>query len=422
MNIFIKANNMAKKQVAITGIGLLTCLGNDVASNWKRLLAGESGIAAIETFDASGFSTRFGGELHGFDPLEWMNGKEVRKCDKFIQYAMAAGIQALRDAGIDPHPEAAERYGVCVGSGIGGLGGIQETHLTYLNQGARRIPPSFVPGHIINMPAGYISMAYGLRGPSLACATACTTGTHMIGLGKRMIEYGEADVIVAGGSEAPISPLGLGGFCAPRALSTRNDDPAAASRPWDRDRDGFVLAEGAGIVILEELEHARARGARIYALLSGFGMSSDAHHVTAPPADGAGARQAMALALQDAGLQPQAIDYINAHGTSTPLGDIAELRAVKSLFGHHAEKLAISSSKSMIGHLLGASGSVEAAYCALALAEQIAPPTINLDNPDDECDLDLLPKLARPMPMHYALSNSFGFGGTNGSLVLARAP
>ena len=411
-----------KKRVAITGIGLLTCLGNDTQSNWRRILAGESGIADLTSFDVSAFSTRFGGELRDFDPLQWMNGKEARKCDPFVQYAMAAGAQALQDAGIAANPEHPERYGVCVGSGIGGLGGIQQTHLTYLNQGARRIQPSFVPGHIINMPAGYLSIAYGLSGPSLACATACTTGTHMIGLAKRMIEYGDADVVVAGGSEAPISPLGVGGFCAARALSTRNDDPAAASRPWDRDRDGFVLAEGAGIVILEELEHARARGANIYALVAGFGMSSDAHHVTAPPADGSGARRSMELALADAGVSPEQIDYINAHGTSTPLGDVAELRAVKAMFGAHAHKLAISSSKSMIGHLLGASGSVEAAFSALALAQQIAPPTINLDNPDPECDLDLVPHQARPMTMEYALSNSFGFGGTNGSLLLTRAP
>ncbi len=409
-----------KKKVVITGIGLLTCLGNDTASNWRRLLAGESGIGAIESFDVSTFTTRFGGELRDFNPVDWMNAKEVRKCDKFIQYAMAAGTMALRDAGIEPNPEHSERYGVCLGSGIGGIGGIQDTHNTYLKQGARRIQPSFVPGHIINMPAGYLSMAYGLRGPSLACATACTTGTHMIGLAKRMIEYGDADVVVAGGSEAPISPLGLGGFCAARALSTRNDDPQAASRPWDKDRDGFVLAEGAGIIVVEELEHARARGARIYAQLSGFGMSSDAHHVTAPPSDGNGALRSMQLALQDGDVRPEQINYINAHGTSTPLGDVAELRAVKGLFGAHAYKLALSSSKSMIGHLLGASGSVEAAYCALALAEQIAPPTLNLDNPDEECDLDLIPQQARKMDIEYALSNSFGFGGTNGSLLMRR--
>ena len=408
-----------KRAVVITGIGLVTPLGNDAATSWQGLLQGESGIDYIQTFDAKYFSTHFAGEVRDFDILQYMSVKESRKCGLFVQYAIAAAQQALADAGIADHPDHAERYGVCVGSGIGGIGGIEQAHLTYLDKGSRRISPHFIPGDIINMPNGYISIRHGFRGPSLACATACTTGTHMIGLAKRMIEYGEVDVVLAGGTESPISHLSVGGFAALRGLSKRNDDPPRASRPWDQDRDGFVLAEGAGLLVVEALEHAAARNARIYARLDGFGMSSDSHHITAPPEDGEGACRSMKLALQDAMISGDKIDYINAHGTSTPLGDLAEVRAIKKVFGDQAYRLAISSNKSMIGHMLGASGSVEAAYTALTLQQQIIPPTINLDQPGTECDLNFVPQTPQRRKIRYALSNSFGFGGTNGSLVFS---
>jgi 3-oxoacyl-[acyl-carrier-protein] synthase II len=358
--------------------------------------------------------------VKGFDATQYLSAKEVRRFDTFIHYGLAAGIEAIKDSGLDLARENLEQIGVCIGSGIGGLPLIEETHDAVLAGGPRKISPFFVPGSIINMISGQLSIMYGLKGPNLAIVTACTTANHSIGEAGRLIEYGDADVMIAGGSESTISPLGVGGFCAARALSTRNDDPAAASRPWDRDRDGFVLGEGAGVVTLEEYEHARARGARIYCELAGYGMSADAHHITAPREDGEGPVRCMANALRNAGLNRDEVDYINAHGTSTPLGDVAETAAIKRCFGDHAKKLAVSSTKSMTGHLLGAAGGIEAVFSALALHEQVAPPTINLVNQDPECDLDFVPNAARRMPMRVALSNSFGFGGTNGSLVLRR--
>jgi 3-oxoacyl-[acyl-carrier-protein] synthase II len=399
---------------------MLSPLGNTVESSWQAALAGKSGIGPIDHMDVSAFSTRIGGSVRDFEVELYMAAKEARKLDLFIQYGLAACIQAIKDSGLEITDQNRDRIGVVMGSGIGGLTNIEKNHEQLLNSGPRRISPFFVPGSIINMVAGYLSIQYGLQGPNYALTTACTTGTHSIGMAARNIAYGEADMMVAGGSEMATTGLGLGGFSAARAMSTRNDDPQGASRPWDRDRDGFVLSDGAGAMLLEEYEHAKARGATIYAELVGFGMSGDAYHMTAPPEDGRGGAKCMDNALKDAGLNPDEVDYINAHGTSTPAGDVAETRAVKSVFGAHASELAISSTKSMTGHLLGAAGAVEAVFSVLALRDQVAPPTINLDNPDEDCDLNYVPNQAQQRELNVVLSNSFGFGGTNGSLVFRR--
>lgn len=411
---------MSRRRVVITGLGMLTPLGNSVESSWQAALAGKSGIGPIEHMDVSAFGTRFGGSIREFDIEPYMTAKEARKLDLFIQYGVAACIQALNDSGLEINDANRDRIGVSMGSGIGGLTNIEKNHDLLMASGPRRISPFFVPGSIINMVAGYLSIQYGLQGPNYALTTACTTGSHSIGMAARNIAYGEADVMVAGGSEMATSGLGLGGFSAARALSTRNDDPQAASRPWDRDRDGFVLSDGAGAVVLEEYEQAKARGATIYAELIGFGMSGDAFHMTAPPEDGRGGAMCMSNALRDAGVTPEQVGYINAHGTSTIAGDLAETRAVKRVFGEHAAKLAISSTKSMTGHLLGAAGAVEAIFSILALRDQVAPPTINLHNPDEGCDLDYVALEAQPRALDISVSNSFGFGGTNGSLVFRR--
>ena len=389
---------------------------------WNSVLAGRSGIGPITRFDPTAFATRIGGSVRGFDVDEYLEPKDARKMDTFIHYGMAAGIQAIRDAGLEVTDANAERIGVAIGAGIGGLQGIEHAYGTYLqHQSPRRISPFFVPSSIINMIAGNLSIRFGLKGPNLALVSACTTATHNIGVAARTIAYGDADVMVAGGAEMATTPTSVGGFCSARALSTRNDDPERASRPWDKDRDGFVLADGAGVVVLEALEHAQARGARIYCELAGFGMSGDAYHMTAPPTDGDGAARCMAAALRDAGLGPDGIDYVNAHGTSTEAGDRAETVAIRTVFGAAADRLAVSSTKSMTGHLLGAAGGIEAIFSVLALRDQVAPPTINLDEPGEGCDLDYVPHTAREMPIRAVLSNSFGFGGTNGSLVF-RAP
>ncbi|MCE8020058.1 beta-ketoacyl-ACP synthase II [Halomonas sp. MCCC 1A11036] len=408
------------RRVVVTGLGLVTPVGNTVKESWESILAGKSGIAPIEHFDATGFNTRFGGSVKNFDISPYLNPKDARKMDLFIQYGVAAGAQAISDAGLECTEENAERIGVAIGSGIGGLPMIEQNHNALNKGGARRISPFFVPGSIINMISGNLAIQHGFRGPNIAITTACTTGTHNIGYSARTIAYGDADVMICGGAEMATTPLGLGGFSAARALSTRNDDPQAASRPWDRDRDGFVLSDGAGVLVLEEYEHAKARGARIYAELTGFGMSDDAYHMTAPPEDGSGAALSMSNAIRDAKLDPSAVHYINAHGTSTPAGDLAESRAVKKVMGESAHSVAVSSTKSMIGHLLGAAGAVEAIFCILAIRDQVAPPTINLDNPQEGCDLDYVPHTAREMKVDVALSNSFGFGGTNGTLVFSR--
>ena len=411
---------MARRRVVVTGLGIISPVGNGVPEAWKNVLAGASGITRITRFDPSPLSSQIAGEVKGFDPAQHLSAKEARRFDTFIHYGLAAAIESIKDAGLDFDREQREQVGVCIGSGIGGLPMIEDTHKAVLAGGPRKISPFFIPGSIINMISGQLSIMYGLKGPNLALVTACTTANHCIGDAGRLIEYGDADVMVAGGSESCVSLLGLGGFCAARALSSRNDDPAGASRPWDRDRDGFVLGEGAGILVLEEYEHARKRGAKIYCELAGYGMGADAHHITAPCEDGEGAVRCMANALKNAGLNRDQVDYINAHGTSTPLGDVAETVAVKSCFGDHARKLAISSTKSMTGHLLGAAGGVEAVFSALAVRDQVAPPTINLVNPDPQCDLDFVPNTARKVTIDVALSNSFGFGGTNGSLVFRR--
>lgn len=411
---------MSRRRVVVTGMGMVSPLGNDVPSSWQSILAGRSGIAPITHMDVSAYSTHFGGEIKDFQVELYLAAKEARKLDLFIQYGLAACFQAFRDSGLEVTDANRERVGVAMGSGIGGLTNIQSNCELLLNQGPRRISPFFVPGSIINMVSGFLSIHLGIQGPNYAIATACTSGTHCIGQAFRNIQYGEADVMIAGGSERASCGIGLGGFAASRALSTRNDDPTAASRPWDRGRDGFVLSDGAGALVLEELEHAKARGATIYAELIGFGMSGDAFHMTAPPENGAGAARCMRNALQDAGLSPEAIEYVNAHGTSTPAGDRAEASALKQIFGEHAYRLAISSTKSMTGHLLGAAGAVEAIFTVLSLRDQVAPPTINLDDPDEGCDLDFVPHEARAQAMEVALSNSFGFGGTNGSLVFRR--
>jgi len=401
-------------------MGMLSPLGNDVPSSWQGILAGRSGIGLIEHMDLSAYSTRFGGSVRHFDVEQYLPAKEARKLDLFIQYGLAASFQAVRDSGLEINDQNRERIGVAMGSGIGGLTNIENSCKALIEQGPRRISPFFVPGSIINMVSGFLSIHLGLQGPNYAIATACTTGTHCIGMAARNIAYGEADVMVAGGSEMAASGLGIGGFAAARALSTRNDDPAAASRPWDKGRDGFVLSDGAGALVLEELEHAKARGAHIYAELIGFGMSADAFHMTSPPDDGAGAARCIRNAGVDAKIDFDQVDYINAHGTSTPAGDAAEAAAIKTVFGSHAYALSVSSTKSMVGHLLGAAGAVEAIFSVLAIRDQVAPPTINLDEPDDGCDLDFVPHEAKPRKIDVAVSNSFGFGGTNGSLVFRR--
>ena len=412
---------MSKRKIAITGLGIVSPIGNTVPEAWNNAIAGKSGITQITRFDASDFSSRIAGEVKGFEVTEYLSAKEARRMDVFIQYGMAAAIQAVRDAGIDDVSGFdAERIGVNIGSGIGGLPMIENTDATYHAGGPRKISPFFIPSTIINMVAGNLSIMFGYKGPNLAIVTACTTATHCIGNSARIIEHGDADIMICGGAESSITPLTVGGFASARALSSNNDDPAVASRPWDLKRDGFVLGEGAGILVLEEMEHARKRGAKIYAELAGFGMSADAYHMTAPSEDGEGAARCMRNALSDAQLNPEDVHYINAHGTSTPLGDIAETVAVRRCFGSHAKNLAISSTKSMTGHLLGAAGGVEAIFSTLAIFHQIAPPTINLSDPDPECDLDYVPNNAREMEIDAALSNSFGFGGTNGTLVFRK--
>ncbi|MBK3847080.1 beta-ketoacyl-ACP synthase II [Stutzerimonas xanthomarina] len=411
---------MSRRRVVITGMGMLSPLGNDVPSSWQGILAGRSGIGLIEHMDLAAYSTRFGGSVKNFDVEQYLPAKEARKLDLFIQYGLAASFQAVRDSGLEITDANRERVGVAMGSGIGGLTNIENSCKALIEQGPRRISPFFVPGSIINMVSGFLSIHLGLQGPNYAIATACTTGTHCIGMAARNIAYGEADVMIAGGSEMAASGLGIGGFAAARALSTRNEDPASASRPWDKDRDGFVLSDGSGALVLEELEHAKARGARIYAEVIGFGMSADAFHMTSPPDDGAGAARCIRNAIVDARVDPAQVDYINAHGTSTPAGDKAEAAAIRTVFGDHAYDLSVSSTKSMVGHLLGAAGAVEAIFSVLAICDQVAPPTINLDEPGEGCDLDFVPHEAKPRTIDIAVSNSFGFGGTNGSLVFRR--
>jgi 3-oxoacyl-[acyl-carrier-protein] synthase II len=413
---------MTRRRVVVTGLGCISPVGNTVADAWSNLLAGQSGIGPITRFDASAMSCRIVGEVKNFDLESYISAKEARTMDRFIHYGIAAAAQAIQDAGLPTGDalgeEEACRTGVVIGSGIGGLPLIEETHIEYVARGARRISPFFVPASIINMISGHVSMRHGYKGPNLAVVTACTTGLHSIGEAGRLIEYGDADVMIAGGSEGTVSPLGVGGFAAMRALSTRNDDPAAASRPWDKDRDGFVLGEGAGVMVLEEYEHAKARGAKIYAELGGYGMSADAGHMTAPSMDGP--RRAMLNAMRNAGVNVDQIDYLNAHGTSTPLGDINETHAIKAALGDHAYKTVVSSTKSMTGHLLGGAGGIESVFTVLALHHQKVPPTINLLNPDPECDLDYCANTARDLKIDVALKNNFGFGGTNGSLVFKR--
>jgi 3-oxoacyl-[acyl-carrier-protein] synthase II len=413
---------VSKRRVVITGLGLVSPVGSSVVDAWSAVLRGESGIGPITRFDVSQFPTRFAGAVRGFDVEQYISLKEARRLDEFIHYGIAAGVQAVTDAGVDFEKLDRDRCGVITGAGIGGLWTIEHTRQAFFDSGCnpRKISPFFVPSTIINMISGHLSIRYGLRGPNLGVVTACTTSTHALGLAARAIQYGDADLVVAGGSEMATTPTGLGGFGQAKALSQRNESPQAASRPWDRDRDGFVLGDGGGAMVLEELELARGRGARIYAELVGFGMSGDAHHITAPPEDGAGARLAMVNALRDAKLNPEQVDYLNAHATSTPLGDRAETLAIKGAFGEHARRLAVSSTKSMTGHLLGAAGVLEAVFCVLAIRDRVAPPTINLDNPDPDCDLDYVPGQARQMNLDIAMSNSFGFGGTNGTLVFRR--
>ena len=411
---------MTSRRVVITGLGMLTPLGADVASTWEGIKAGKSGIRNIEHFDTESFSTRFAGLVPEFDIADYLSPKDARKMDVFIQYGLVAAIQAIRDAGLDMDKEDGDRVGAAFGSGIGGLTNIEDNHRKLLDSGPRKLSPFFVPGTIINMIAGNLAIMYGMKGPNFATVTACTTGTHNIGFAAQQIMLGQADVMVAGGAEKGSTPLGMGGFAAARALSTRNDDPQGASRPWDKGRDGFVLADGAGAVVLEDYEHAKARGATIYAELAGFGMSDDAYHITAPAEGGVGAMKAMENALRNAGVSADKVDYINAHGTSTQMGDLAEIAAIKSLFGAHAEKLAVSSTKSMVGHLLGAAGAVEAIFSILAIRDSIAPPTINLHDPDEGCDLNLVANTAQQRNIDYALSNSFGFGGTNGTLLFKK--
>lgn len=412
---------MSKRKIVVTGLGIVSPVGNTVSDAWENIRAGNSGIARITRFDPSPFTSKIAGEVKDFDITQYLSAKEARRMDIFIHYGMAAGIQAIKDAGIENISSLdATRIGVNIGSGIGGLPMIENTDAAYHAGGPRKISPFFIPSTIINMIAGNLSIMFGYKGPNIAIVTACTTATHSIGNAARMIEYGDADVMVAGGAESSVTPLAIGGFAAAKALSVRNDDPAAASCPWDKARDGFILSEGAGVVVLEEFEHAKRRGAKIYAELAGFGMSADAYHMTAPCDDGEGAARCMTNALSNAGINASEVDYINAHGTSTPLGDIAETVAVKRCFGDHAYKLAVSSTKSMTGHLLGAAGGIEAIFTALAIHHQVAPPTTNLVNPDPQCDLDYVPNSARDMKINVALSNSFGFGGTNGTLVFRK--
>jgi len=412
---------VSKRRVVVTGLGLITPVGNDVDTSWRNILAGQSGIGVIETFDVSAYATRIGGAIKGLDVSRYLEPKDARRMDLFMQYGLCAAIQAVEDAGLAGIDEAtAERIGVAIGSGIGGITSIEDGLETIQKSGPRKLSPFLVPGAIINMISGNLSIKYGFRGPNIALVTACTTGTHSIGIGARMIAYGDADVMVVGGAEMATSQVGLGGFAAARALSTRNDEPQRASRPWDKDRDGFVLSDGAGVLVLEEYEFAKRRGAKIYAELRGFGMSADAYHMTSPPEDGRGALSAMQNALRDAGVAPDAVDYINAHGTSTLAGDIAETCAVNALMGAAAKNVAVSSTKSMIGHLLGAAGAVESIFTVLSIRDQVAPPTINLDNPDAGCTLNYVPHAAQQRVIRHALNNSFGFGGTNGSLLFSQ--
>ena len=412
---------MSKRRVVITGLGIVSPLGSTIESAWAAILRGESGIVPITRFDTSAFATKFTGAVRDFDLSQYINPKDARRMDEFMHYGVAAGVQAFADAGLDVGKLNLERCGAIAGAGIGGLGTIEKEYSAYLQANSpRKISPFFIPASIINMISGHLSIRYGFKGPNLGIVSACTTSTHAIGLGMRTIQYGDADVILCGGAEMSTTHLGIGGFSQAKALSTRNDAPQKASRPWDKDRDGFVASDGGGMIVLEELEHARARGARIDAEIIGFGMSSDAYHITAPPEDGEGARLAMSNALRDAQLAPENIHYLNAHATSTPLGDKAETLAIKRAFGAHAHKLAVSSTKSMTGHLLGAAGVVEAIFCILAIRDQVAPPTINLDTPDEGCDLDYVPHTARQLRIDVSLSNSFGFGGTNGTVIFRR--
>ena len=413
---------MSKRRVVVSGLGLICPVGGNVAAAWAAILRGESGIGPITRFDVAAFPTRFGGAVRDFEVEQYISLKDARRMDEFMHYGIAAGVQAVGDAGLDFDKLERDRCGVVTGAGIGGLWTIEETHAAYVDSGRnpRKISPFFVPSTIINMISGHLSIRYGLRGPNLGVVTACTTSTHALGLGARSIQYGDADLIIAGGAEMATTPIGLGGFGQAKALSTRNESPQSASRPWDRDRDGFVLGDGGGAMVLEEYEHARRRGARIYAELIGFGMSGDAHHITAPPEDGDGARLSMVNALRDAQINGEQVQYLNAHATSTGLGDKAETVAIKRAFGEHARKLAVSSTKSMTGHLLGAAGVVEAIFSVLAIRDNVAPPTTNHEHPDPDCDLDYVPNSARQMPIDVALSNSFGFGGTNGTLIFRR--
>lgn len=413
---------MSDRRIVITGLGLLSPVGNSVEEAWRAVREGKSGIGPVTEFDASQLATRIAGEIRDFEPARFMDEKEARRSDRFLQYGVAAGVQAIEDAGLslDDAGINPERVGFAIGAGIGGIATIESTMLTYQEKGPRRVSPFYIPGAIVNMIGGSLSIRYGFKGPNIAIVTACTTSTHNIGMAARMISYGDADVMIAGGAEYGTTPTAMAGFVSAKAMSVRNDNPAAASRPWDQDRDGFVLSNGAGIVVLEELQHARRRGAEIYAELIGFGMSGDAYHMTAPPENGEGASRCMAIALQDAGINSDQVDYINAHGTSTPLGDRAESVAIKHTFGPHAYKLLVSSTKSMTGHLLGAAGGVEAIFTLLAMRDGVAPPTINLDNPGEGCDLDYVAHTARDTRINVALSNSFGFGGTNGTLIFSR--
>ncbi len=412
---------MSKRRVVVTGLGIISPVGNAVEEAWNAVVAGKSGIGPITQFDASNYPTRIAAEVRNFDPAHYIEPKDIKKMDPFVHYGVAASIQAIKDSGLKVTEANSARIGAAIGAGIGGLTNIEKAHASILEYGGpRRVSPFFVPSSIINMIAGHLSIIYGFKGPNIAIVTACTTANHNIGIGMRCIQYGDADVMIAGGAEMAVTPLGVGGFCAARALSTRNDAPEKASRPWDRDRDGFVLGEGAGILVIEEYEHAKKRGAKIYAELAGFGMSGDAYHMTSPPEDGEGARLCMVNSLHDAELKPEQVQYINAHGTSTLVGDKGESIAIKRAFGEHAKKIAVSSTKSMTGHLLGAAGGVEAIFSILAMRDQVAPPTINLDHPGEGCDLDYVPGVARKMKIEAVLSNSFGFGGTNGTLVFRR--
>ena len=411
---------MAKRRVVITGIGILSPLGNDLASSWDGIVNGRSGIGPITHFDATNFATRIAGEVKGFDATQWIAPKDVKKMDPFVHYGVAGGLMAIADAGIEVREADAERIGVAIGAGIGGLKGIEDTAIKYAEGGPRKISPFYVPSTIINMISGQVSIMTGAKGPNIAAVTACTTGTHNIGLAMRMIQYGDADVMIAGGAEFATTPTSVGGFCSMKAMSTRNDEPTRASRPWDVERDGFVMGDGAGVLVLEEYERAKARGARIYAELVGFGMSGDAYHMTSPSENGEGGGRCMRAAINDAGIDPSQIGYINAHGTSTPAGDVAETMGIKGVLGAHASKVMVSSTKSMTGHLLGAAGGIEAVFSAMALHTGIIPPTINLDTPGEGCDLDYVPHTAREHQVEYVMSNSFGFGGTNGTLVFRK--